>query len=416
LRYWIVALGSAAFLAAVSVALATPSARRAVARARTAAAQQCSDPYPATRDPTNPLDLSTPPGLDPLNGAQFFVDGPRHGAAAGAIASLLGVDPKRYPDDYSWSRFKNGLKAGRFAQELRVNPVLRYQVNELEKIADQPEAQRFSVASGGGGPGAVFGQVQKLLCKNLMADPGTIPVFTTYFAHPVLGGCATQGQIGAATPAFRRRVDEVAAGTGRRPAVYLLELDAFGSSACMAKIGSLGAYERLIRYEVETIGGLPHTVVYVEAGYSDANSPSYTARALNAVGVSDIRGFFTNDTHMNWTINEVRWAEQVSRLTHGAHFIVNTAQNGDGPKRNPHPTTQGNEDLCNPPGRALGPLLTTATGFPNADAFMWTHVPGNSSGPCRGGPSPGTFWPTRAIDLATHANGRLGPGYASDPY
>jgi hypothetical protein len=55
--------------------------------------------------------------------------------------------------------------------------------------------------------------------------------------------------------------------------------------------------------------------VYVEAGYSDSNSVGYTARVLNAVGVSKIRGFFTNDTHEAWTIDEVRWATAISRRT-----------------------------------------------------------------------------------------------------
>jgi endoglucanase len=160
---------------------------------------------------------------------------------------------------------------------------------------------------------------------------------------------------------------------------------------------------------------LPHTVVYVEAGYSDGNSPQYTAKILNAIGVAKIRGFFTNDTHENWTINEVRWATKVSRLAHGAHFIVDTADNGRGPLLNRNRVKNGNENLCNPPGRGLGPRDTTATGFAPADAFLWTHPPGNSSG-CGGGPPAGVFWPARAIQMAENANQQLGPGYPSRPF
>ncbi len=119
---------------------------------------------------------------------------------------------------------------------------------------------------------------------------------------------------------------------------------------------------------------------------------------------------------MNWTINEVNWAEKISKLTHGAHYIVNTSDNGNGPKLNPHPVRQGIEDLCNPPGRGLGPEPTTKTGFPHADAFLWVHEPGNSSGSCHGGPPSGSFWDARAVDLASHANNRLGPKYPSQPY
>jgi endoglucanase len=184
----------------------------------------------------------------------------------------------------------------------------------------------------------------------------------------------------------------------------------------MARHHSLAAWERMLRYEVDQMATLKHAVVYIEGGYSDANSPRYAARVLNAADVRKVRGFFTNDTHMNWTINEIKYGDAISRLTHGAHFIVNTAQNGNGPKLNPHPTTQGVEDLCNPPGRALGPRPTTSPGYPHVDALLWTYPPGNSSGSCNGGTPSGTWWAARAIDLAAHANGRLGPKLPSQPY
>ncbi|MGH2929180.1 MAG: hypothetical protein ACRDL8_13335 [Solirubrobacteraceae bacterium] len=38
--------------------------------------QNCPEPFPAHRDSSNPLDLTTPPGPDPLTGASFFVPGP----------------------------------------------------------------------------------------------------------------------------------------------------------------------------------------------------------------------------------------------------------------------------------------------------------------------------------------------------
>jgi hypothetical protein len=117
--------------------------------------------------------------------------------------------------------------------------------------------------------------------------------------HPDLGGCPTPAQVRAYDPVFHRRVDEMAAATGKRPAVYLLELDAIGSSSCVTKMGSMPEWEADLRYEMNAMQALPHTVVYVEGGYSDSNSTGYTARILNAIGVSKIRGFFTNDTHQN---------------------------------------------------------------------------------------------------------------------
>jgi endoglucanase len=397
-----------------AVGLTAPAAGRAPT-AHQADAQQCPDPYPATRDPSNPLDLPTPPGANPLNGARFFVDGPRHGEAAGAIAQLLGKDPTRYKDSDSWAAFKASLAHGALHRKLAHNRKLARKVQLLEKIADQPEAQRFSLYSAGGGPGAVFAQVQKIFCHNMTADPGSIPIITTYFLYQA-GYCETSSEIVSHRPTFERQVNEMVQGIANRPAVMLLELDAIGSSSCMARTGALTEWENDMRYEINAVASLPHTVVYIEGGYSDGASPSYTARVLNAVGVRSIRGFFTNDTHMQWTANEARWGLKVSSMTGGAHFIINTADNGHGPLLNRHPTTQGIEDLCNPPGRGAGIPTTTDTGNPAVDAFMWVHVPGTSSGKCNGGTPSGTFWLARALTEARNANAQLGPHYKSRPY
>jgi endoglucanase len=137
---------------------------------------------------------------------------------------------------------------------------------------------------------------------------------------------------------------------------------------------------------------------------------------LRAIGVNRIRGFYTNDTHENWTMREIRWGEKVSRLAGGTHFVVNTSDSGRGPLRPPDPVRQGNEVLCNPPGRGAGPRPTTNTGFPLVDAYLWVHVPGESSGHCNGGTAAGTFWMARALVEARNANSRLGPQFRSRPY
>jgi endoglucanase len=399
---------------AVLIGVAVAGAFGDSIRAHQAYAQQCRDRYPSHRDRSNPLMLRHPPGADPLAGAHFFVDGPRHGDAAGAIASMLGVDPASYRDTYSWARFKSSFDHGRLHDRPAHDPILRFKVNLLEKIAAQPEEQRFSLYSAGGGPGAIFDQVQKIFCRNLSADPGSIPIITTFFLYQA-GYCESRDQILANQPNFQRQIDEMTAGIGNRPAVMLLELDGVATSRCSGP-GGLSAWEDDLRYEIDKTAALAHAVVYVEAGYSDANGPGYTAGVLNAIGIDKIRGFFTNDTHNAWTTSEITWGEQVSALTHGAHFIVNTATNGNGPLIPGNRVLYGNEVLCNPPGRGMGHPETTDTGFKRVDAFLWTGVPGNSSGRCNGGPDSGVFWLARALDLAAHANARLGPGYPSNPY
>lgn len=398
-----------------AAALATTAQATTAPAARTAAAQQCADPYPATRNPANPLMLPAKPGANPLNGASFWVPGPRTGAAAMAIEKLLGIDPTHYDNRYSWAQFQYDLNQGRLHARVTRSRTTAYDVAMLEKIASEPQAIRFSAYSGGGGPGAIFGQVQKILCNYLVSDPGSVPIITTYFLHDP-NGCMTRAEILQKRATFQRRVNELAEGIARRPALMLLELDAVGASECMARNGALPLWEANIRYEINKISALPHTVVYVEGGYSDSAGPVYTAKVLRAVGVKKIRGFFTNDTHNAWTIDEIKWADRVVKLLHGSHFIVNTATNGRGPLLEHNRVKNGNEVLCNAPDRGLGPKPTTSTGFAHVDAFLFTGVPGNSTGTCNGGPAPGTFWTARAIQLAHFANGRLGPGYPSRPY
>jgi endoglucanase len=95
-------------------------------------------------------------------------------------------------------------------------------------------------------------------------------------------------------------------------------------------------------------------------------------------------------------------------LTGGKHFVVNTAVNGRGPLRPPSPVHQGNEVLCNPPGRGLGPRPTVSTGVRNVDMFAWIGSPGESGGACRpGAPTTGVFWPAYALALVRNADFRV---------
>jgi hypothetical protein len=392
---------------------AAGQARRALAP--TARKQNCAEHAPATRTPHNPLMLAKAPGSNPLRGAKFLVPGPFEGNAARAIAQLVGLDPDKLPDTESWRTFHRSLVSGSLHSTLAHNPKLARQVALLSKIAAQPQAQRISSVSAGGTPAGIFAQTEKIFCSVLPADPGSIPIFTTYFLHASLGNRPTPAQVRAYMPLFHKRVDAMAAAVDHRPAVILVELNALGASSAIAKSGALPAWEDALHYEITKLGSLPHTVVYVEGGYSDSNTVDYVATALEAIGVQQIRGFFTNDTHNNWTVAEDRRDAAIARRIGDTHFIVNTASNGRGPKLNPHPATQGVENLCNPPGRGLGIRDTTHTGVDGADAYLWVHTPGVSSG-CAGGPPGGTFWPAYAEGLASRADSQLGPHSPRKPY
>jgi hypothetical protein len=415
-------MGTALVIAALVVAIPA-AAREVVAHP---AGKACASPDVTTpRDPANPLALPTPPapGQSPLTGAHFFVDGPRHGQAAGAIAQMLGLDPMSFPDSYSWAQFQQTY-GSRFDA----------QAQALAKIAGQEETQNVSLFAQGGGPGAIFAQTKKLLCDNAAADPtpATVPVFSTFFVYPQGKFCPSLSAIQRWQATFKRLYGEMASAIGSKRALIFMEIDSIGTSACL-KGKSLNLWLQDLSWEAYRFGQLPHAVVYEEAGYSDSQGPLTTAKRLWQAGVKQVEGFYTNGTHFAWSSDEIKWAEKVSnnlfRMSHGsyrAHFVVNTAQNGRGPKLNPHPVTQGIENLCNPPGRGLGRMPTgdvdpTSDGltFANLDGFFWTGVPGRShNSNCPGGPwkPAGVFDSRFALELAQNANQQLGPGYPSAPY
>ena len=142
----------------------------------------------------------------------------------------------------------------------------------------------------------------------------------------------------------------------------------------MQKTGALGIWEADLRYEAQKMGSLPHTVVYLEAGYSDANPPGYTARVLNAAGVRQIRGFFTNDTHINWTINEIRWAAE--GLEDDRRRELHRQHRAERPRADCARATaveNGNEDPLQPAGpRARAAADDRPPAFAHDDAFLWT--------------------------------------------
>src|SRR5579863_1488898 len=211
-------------------AASTPSALRAHAAGSGAA--PCTG-VPGRRNKSNPLGLATPPGSDPLTGAQFFVAGPRHGSAASAIAQLLGIDKDTpvgvplpsFSDSESWQTFLTTTVAQRLPSE---PPGVRRNVALLEKIASEPAPMRVSAGLTGKPPSFISSFVHKLLCVNLTADPGSVPLIGTYFMHGALGGCSSTAQINAYMPLFKSRVDAFVKAVGSHAVILLLELDAIG--------------------------------------------------------------------------------------------------------------------------------------------------------------------------------------------
>ena len=307
---------------------------------------------------SNPLDLPVAPtNGNPLSGARFFVD---HEDAVSLAA-------RQYPP--------------------------------LRVISEEPGTARFGAFSGP----KVGPVVHDYLVRASRQEPGTVPLLATY--RVVDGHCGNWTPSSGDHAAYHAFISSFARGVGRHRAVLFLEMDALITSPCLSA-GGLAIRMHELR---DAIGVLrakcPHLVIYLDGGAADALSAAHTARLLRRAGVAQIQGFFLNSTHFDWTSKEIRYGETVSRLTGGKHFVVNTGENGQGPLIPADRVREGNEVLCNPPGRGLGPKPTTDTGYRNVDGFAWTSDPGESGGACvPGAPPVGAFWPAYALMLLRNAN------------
>ena len=265
-------------------------------------------------------------------------------------------------------------------------------------IADEPSVTRFGTWDGR----HVALHVSQYLEQATHYEPSSVPELSTYnlSSH----GCSHGSDSRSRVRAYHRFVQGLARGIGAYRAILFLEEDAVMTVGCLSPHGRQVRVAEL-RYAIDTLSRLPHLVVYVDGGAADALGAGRTARLLRDVGVSKIQGFFLNSTHFDWTSREIQYGEAISRMTGGKHFVVNTSENGRGPLKPPNPVRQGNEILCNPPGRGLGPKPTFNTGYPKVDAFAWIAYPGQSDGACRpGAPKVGAFWPTWALALVRNAD------------
>ncbi len=234
---------------------------------------------------------------------------------------------------------------------------------------------------------------------------GRVPVLVAY--HIPGRDCGQHSAGGAADAAgYRWWVSRLAAGLGDRRAVVILEPDAVAQALTGCAPAQLR--QRLLAEAVDTLQGGPGVRVYLDAGNPGwVRDTGRLAAALAAAGGRRADGFALNVASFHTTRTTVAYGEEISRALGGAHFVIDTSRNGNGPP----PAVagagpNGGEAWCNPPGRALGRLPTASTGHPRLDAYLWVKVPGESDGTCRGGPPAGRWWMPYAVALAHAVPGR----------
>ena len=253
----------------------------------------------------------------------------------------------------------------------------------MDRIAAQPIAQWI-----GGWTGNVRSHVEGIITR--AASSGAIPVFVAYnIPHRDCGGYSASGAQSDAD-GYRAWMREVAEGMSAGRAVVVLEPDAVAQMSCLP---TSGQEERLalLREAVDLLKDAG-AAVYVDAGNARWIAADAMAARLKRAGIDKADGFSLNVSNFISTGANVAYGEELSGRLSGKHFIIDTSRNGVGG------TTSG--EWCNPPGQALGQAPTTRTGHRLVDAYLWIKYPGESDGPCNGGPSAGQWWPEYALGLA----------------
>lgn len=249
----------------------------------------------------------------------------------------------------------------------------------MERIAGQPVAKWL---------GEWSGDVRAEVSRTISAAAGRIPVFVVYnIPNRDCGSYSAGGATSAA--GYKGWIRQVAAGLSSG-AVVIVEPDAVAGMDCLSAAMQDDRAE-LLRDAVTVLKGAG-AIVYLDAGHARWHSASTMAERLRRTGIANADGFALNVSNYVQSEENIRYGEQVSSLTGGRHFIIDTSRNGIGPI--------SADAWCNPRGRALGKLPTTNTGHALIDAFLWVKVPGESDGTCNGGPSAGAWWAEYALELA----------------
>ena len=350
---------------------------------------------------------------NPMANKRWFVDWEWGLSQRQYIEYVIGrrLSPGDYELRRSWAETALADPAALLS---RVRPEDQQKAQLMLKIARNPQTMRYGTWTKNPGQ-----QVRTYLHRLRRNDPGSYAFFYLYrLSHE---GCVQRkswsgyhdpkfiGEGKREARRYRRWIRAFSRGLRHQPATIFLEPDSLGVIECLPKHARVQRYA-LLRYAIRKLSANPNAAIYLDAGASDWIKPRIMARRLKIAGVGATRGFFLNSTHYDWTINNLRYGNRLSRALGGKHYVISTAVNGRGPYRLPRKKRYFNELRCNPPGRALGEEPTVRTGSVWADAYVWIGDPGRSGSakcPHEGmpkAPPAGRWWEWYALDLAGRAS------------
>ncbi|MEU5955423.1 glycoside hydrolase family 6 protein [Streptomyces sp. NPDC047525] len=199
---------------------------------------------------------------------------------------------------------------------------------------------------------------------------------------------------------YRQWIDKFAGAIGESPAVVILEPDAIPHivDGCTPAEYHADRYQ-LLSEGIQRLKQQQKVKVYLDAGNPGwINQADKLAQPLQQAGIAQADGFSLNVSNFQSDGTIKAYGRSLSGIVGGKHFVMDTSRNGKGPLAGDRA-----DAWCNPPGRGLGTPPTDKTGDALLDAVLWIKRPGDSDGPCRGGPAAGQWWPDYALGLARNA-------------
>lgn len=168
--------------------------------------------------------------------------------------------------------------------------------------------------------------------------------------------------------------------------IVILEPDSLGLAE---ECGNLDERVEQLRGAVTELAS-SNTWIYLDGGHSGWHAPAHMAALIDSVDVAgNVRGFATNVSNYRSTYDEFAYAHAVAAHLPGMHAVIDTSRNG---------AASAGDAWCNPPGQRVGDPGGTY-GDEIVDTNLWIKPPGESDGPCNGGPAAGVYWPKEAVNL-----------------
>lgn len=189
--------------------------------------------------------------------------------------------------------------------------------------------------------------------------------------HYSAGGASTVEE-------YKEYVDDFATAIDRE-CIVIVEPDALPH---MLKLESLDFSERAecLIYATESLKQTP-AKVYIDVGHPNWLSTSEVSKLLMQTETDIADGFSVNVSNFVSTDKCVQWANEVSHMSGGLHYVIDTSRNG-----------AETDTWLNPDNAKIGTTPTMDTDIEKCDAFLWIKLPGESDGKAQGAPKAGKFY------------------------